>query len=149
VSVAAIEESVEIARSPEEVFAYLSELDKHGEWQDQIQASRFETEGPVRVGTRVTDTRKMGGQEREVTYEVVAFDPPNRVEFKVVDGPVRPHGVLTVEPLDGGARSRVTLALDFEGRGPGRLLLPLVKREAKKQVPHDQAKLKQRLESGA
>ena len=42
---AAVEESVEIARSPEEVFAYLSELDKHGEWQDQIVSSRFETEG--------------------------------------------------------------------------------------------------------
>jgi len=144
-----IEESVEIERSPEEVFAYLSELDKHGEWQDQIVSSKFETEGPVRVGTRVTDTRKMGGQQRDVTYEVVAFDPPHRVEFKVVDGPVRPNGVLTVDPLDGGARSRVTLALDFEGHGAGRLLLPLVKREAKKQVPQDQAKLKQRLESAA
>jgi uncharacterized protein YndB with AHSA1/START domain len=148
VSVAAVEESVEIARSPEEVFAYLSELDRHGEWQEGIVSSKIVTPGPTGLGTRVTDTRKMGGQEREVTYEVVAFDPPHRVEFKVTDGPVRPHGVLRVEPLDGGTRARVTLELDFEGHGAGRMLLPLVKREARKQVPQDQARLKARLEGG-
>jgi uncharacterized protein YndB with AHSA1/START domain len=146
--VAAVEESVEIARRPEEVFAYLSELDRHGEWQEGIVSSKIVTPGATGLGTRVTDTRKMGGQEREVTYEVVAYDPPHRVEFHVTDGPVRPKGVLKVEPLDGGARSRVTLELDFEGHGAGRLLLPLVKREARKQVPQDQARLKARLESG-
>jgi len=33
---AAIEQSVEIARSPEDDLAYLDKLDRHGEWQDGL-----------------------------------------------------------------------------------------------------------------
>jgi hypothetical protein len=35
---------------------------------------------------------------------------------------------VTVEPLDDGARSRVMITVDFEGRGAGRVLAPLVVR---------------------
>jgi hypothetical protein len=82
------------------------------------------------------------------TYEITEFDPPRRTSFKVMDGPIRPVGKVEVEPLDEGARSRVTLELDFEGHGIGRLLLPLVRRDARKHVPLDQAQLKERLEAG-
>ena len=55
----------------------------------------------------------------------------------------------TVEPLDGGARSRVTISLDFEGHGIGKLLVPLVvRRQAQKEMPKNQQNLKERLESG-
>jgi hypothetical protein len=40
---------------------------------------------------------------------------------------------VTVDPLEQGARSRVTIAVDFEGHGIGKLLVPLVvRREAQK-----------------
>jgi hypothetical protein len=32
----------------------------------------------------------------------------------------------TIEEVDGGSRSRLTLALDFEGHGLGMLLVPLL-----------------------
>jgi len=50
-----ITETIEIARPPEEVFAYLDQLDRHGEWQGAIVETRVETEGPTRVGTRAMD----------------------------------------------------------------------------------------------
>ena len=84
------------------------------------------------------------------TYEITGFDPPRRSEFKVLDRMLCPVGSVDVEPLDGGARSRVTLQLDFEGHGLlGKLLLPFARRDARKHVPEDQARLKERLESGA
>src|SRR6516165_527335 len=43
---AAIEHSVEIARSPEDVFAYIDDLERHGEWQPDIVSSTRETDGP-------------------------------------------------------------------------------------------------------
>ena len=52
---ASINNSIEIARSPSDVFAYLDKLDRHGEWQDEIVSAKVDTEGPVRVGTRVTE----------------------------------------------------------------------------------------------
>jgi hypothetical protein len=37
--------------------------------------------------------------------------------------------------------------LDFEGHGLGKLLLPLVRSQARKEVPLDQQRLKERLEA--
>jgi uncharacterized membrane protein len=144
---AAIQHSVEVARSPEDVFAYLDQLDRHGEWQQAIVSTEVETEGPTRAGSRAKDTRKVPGGTRVVTYEVTAHDPPRRSSFRGVDGPVRPVGTVTVEPA-GEGRSRVTLEIDFEGHGIGKLLIPLVRRDARKQIPVDQELLKKRLEVG-
>jgi uncharacterized membrane protein len=142
----AIRESIEISRSPEDVFAYIDDLATHGEWQEQVVSAKVDGGDPTRVGTRSTEVRKMGGREQQTTYEVTEHNPPHMVAFRGVDGSIRVIGRVTVEPLDGGARSRVTLDLDFEGHGMGKLMLPLVRNQAGKQVPKDQARLKQRLE---
>jgi uncharacterized membrane protein len=145
---APITSSIEIARPPEDVFAYIDDLSRHGEWQTAIEQVTVETEGPTRVGSRARDRRRVPGGVREITYEITAHDPPRRASFRGVDGPVRPVGTVSVIPLD-ASRSRVMLELDFEGRGIGKLLLPLVRRDAAKHVPADQQRLKERLEAGA
>jgi Polyketide cyclase / dehydrase and lipid transport. len=43
----AISESIEINRSPDDVFAYLDDVERHGEWQDQIVAVERQSEGPL------------------------------------------------------------------------------------------------------
>ena len=143
-----ITESIEIDRTPEEVFAYLDQLERHGEWQGAIESARVETEGPTRVGSRATEMRRVPGGAREFTYEVTEHDPPRRVSFLGVSGPVRPVGTVTVEPVGDGSRSRVTIQLELKGHGLGVLIAPLAMREARKRVPEDQARLKERLESG-
>jgi GNAT superfamily N-acetyltransferase len=82
--------------------------------------------------------------------EVVALDPPRSWRFHGVGGlPVTGIATGTIEPLDGGARSRVTIALDFQARGIGRLLVLLViRRQARRQLPRNQRALKTRLERG-
>jgi uncharacterized membrane protein len=144
---APIVETVEIAKSPQEVFAYIDDLSRHGEWQEQIESVEVLTEGPTRVGTRAVDTRRVPGGRRRVTYEITEHDPPRRAAFRGLDGPIRPVGTVTVEPLDDGARSRVTLELDLVGHGIGKLIAPLVRLDARKRIPQDQARLKERLES--
>jgi len=144
---AAIVESMEIARSPEDVFAYVDDLSRHGEWQEAIVSTQVETEGPTRVGTRATDIRRVPGGPRPVTYEITEHDPPRRSSFRGVNGPVRPVGTITVEPA--GTGSRLTVELDLQGQGIGKLVAPFARRQARQQVPKDQARLKERLESGA
>jgi len=144
-----IRESIEIDRRPEEVFAYLDQLDRHGEWQGTIISTRVETEGPTRVGSRAVDRRQVPGGPRDIPYEVTEHDPPRKVSFRGVEGPVRPVGTVTVEPLDDGSRSRVSLEFDLQGHGIGKLFAPFARRQAAKQIPQDQVKLKERLESGA
>src|SRR5437763_13709488 len=105
---AAITETVEIARRPEDVFAYLDDLARHSEWQDSLSSVRVETDGPTRVGTRARETRRLGRREMTSTYEITAHDPPRSFAFRALDGPVRPVGRGTVEPVRDD-RSRVTV----------------------------------------
>ena len=146
----AISESIEINRSPEDVFAYLDDVERHGEWQDQIVAVERQSDGPLGVGSRVRETRRVPGGDRSMTYEVTEHNPPRQSSFRVVDGPVRAVGTISIEPVGDGSRSRLTIAIDFKGHGlAGRVLLPVAKGQARKQIPKDQAKLKDVLESGA
>ena len=144
-----IVDSVEIKRSPDEVFAYLDQLDRHGEWQEAIVEVKVETEGPTRVGSRATDKRKVPGGPRDVTYEVTEHEPPRRVAFRGLNGPVRPVGTVVVEPLGDGSSSRVTLELDLQGHGLGKLIAPFARMDARRTIPKDQQRLKERLEAGA
>ena len=145
---APIVESIEIDKPPQEVFAYLDQLDRHGEWQELIVSNKVQTEGPTRVGTRVTQTRRVPGREQTFTYEITEHDPPRRASWQGVDGPIRPVGTLTVEPVGDGSRSRVTVQLDLNGHGLGKLIAPLARRQARTQIPKDQARLKEKLERG-
>ena len=66
-----------------------------------------------------------------------------------VDGPIRAVVDVTVEPRS-DTRAVITIAVDFEGHGVGRLLVPLVvRREAQREMPVNVATLKQRLEASA
>jgi uncharacterized membrane protein len=146
---AAITESVEINRRPEDVFAYIDDLERHGEWQEEIVSVRVEGGGPTKVGTRAIERRKVPGREQTVTYEITEHDPPRTFAFHGTDGPIRPVGKGTVEPLDGGERSRVTIEFDFEAPGiGGKLLRPIALAQARKAIPKGQRRLKERLESG-
>jgi hypothetical protein len=147
---AAIVDSVEIARRPEDVFAYVDQLERHGEWQPNIVSIEVPGGGPTTVGTRAVEVRKVGGRNQKMTYEITEHDPPRSFAFRGVDGPIRPVGRGRVEPLDGGERSRLTLEFDLEGHGLlGKLLRPIALRQARKEIPASQQLLKERLESAA
>ncbi|MGB9112494.1 MAG: SRPBCC family protein [Acidimicrobiales bacterium] len=144
---AKIVHSVEIARSPADVFAYLDQLERHGEWESQIISSTRDTDGPTRVGTRGTDVRKVPGGKQSVSYEITEHDPPRRASFKGTNGPVRPVGTVTVDPV-GPDSSRVTIELDLQGHGLfGKLVALIAQSQSKKLVPQDQQRLKERLEA--
>jgi len=147
--VAPIVHSIEISRSPEDVFAYVTDPSRLAEWQESVVSTRLEGAGPRAVGSRVTVTRRIGRSERTMTSELTELNPPGSWAVRGIDGPIRGNVNGTVEPLDDGARSRVTISLDFEGHGIGKLLVPLVvRRQAQKEMPKNQQNLKERLESG-
>jgi uncharacterized membrane protein len=141
-----ITSSIEIDRPQEDVFAYLAELEKHSEWQADLIGSKLKTDGPIGVGTRVSDTRKVPGGPREMTYEITEHDPPRKSSWRGLDGPVRADGSVIVESVGDGSRSRVTVELNLRGQGIGMLFAPFARMQARKQVPKNQAKLKEILE---
>ena len=146
---AALANSIEIARTPAEVFAYVTDPSRFSEWQDAVVSAHLEDDRPPGPGSRMKLTRRMGGREQTVTSELTEYNPPRSYAFRAIDGPVRLSGKGRVEPLDGGARSRFDFELDFEAKGTGKLLLPLVRKQAHKELIESHRKLKERLESGA
>ncbi len=139
--------STDVDRPAPEVFAYATDPARFHEWQKGVVDGRLEQQpgGPA-VGTRCRTTRRIGGAHRASTSEVTHIDPPTRWGVRGVDGPIRAVVDVTVEPLS-ARRSRLSIAVDFEGHGIGRLLVPLiVRREARKEMPGNVAALKRRLE---
>jgi uncharacterized protein YndB with AHSA1/START domain len=147
--VAPIVTSIDIARPPEEVFSYVTDPARLAEWQEGVVSTRTEESGPPGVGSRVTQTRRVGRGERTMTSEITDISSPTSWAVRGVDGPVRGMVKGTVQPLD-GERSRVTIELDFEGHGIGKLLVPLVvRRQARNEMPTNMRNLKDRLETSA
>jgi uncharacterized protein YndB with AHSA1/START domain len=145
---AAIVSSIEIARPPDEVFAYVTDPARFAEWQAGVVRGRMEGGKSPNVGSKCTTTRRIAGAEREVTSEITKLDPPRCWAVQGTDGPFRAIVNVTVEPLNGSERSRVTIQLDFEGHSIGKVLVPLVvRRQARNEMPANCRKLKERLEA--
>jgi uncharacterized protein YndB with AHSA1/START domain len=147
---APIVESVEIARPPEDVFRYVIDPEHLREWQSSVVDVKKEEAEPVHPGSKVVVTRQIKGRTQPMTVQFSEVEPPRHWAIRGVDSPIRGNVDGTVEPIGEGDRSRVTIKLDFEGHGIGKVLVPLVvRRMAAKEMPQNMQMLKQRLESGA
>ena len=138
--------SIEVDRSAAEVFAYATDPSHFSEWQKGVVAGRMDSVGPLQIGDRCITTRRSGLADRPATSERVRFDPPHQWGVRGVDGPIRAIVDVTVEPRS-DTSAQLTITVDFEGHGIGRLLVPLlVRREARREMPVNVTTLKQRLE---
>ncbi|MFF6949056.1 SRPBCC family protein [Streptomyces iakyrus] len=147
---ARIEEAIDISRRPDEVFSYLTDPKHIAEWEESAVAVRTLSEGPLGVRSRFQVQRRVGILKLPMTMEVMEIDPPRSWHFHGVDGPVRGDLQGRIEPLDNGERSRLTLSVDLEPHGIGKVLVPLVvKPMVRKEIPRDKVLAKELLEAGA
>jgi len=138
--------SDEIHRPAEEVFACVTDPGRFPEWQKGVVSGHMEHAGAPKVGDRCHTTRRIGFSNRPDTSELVTFDPPRHWGVRGLAGPIRAMVDVIVEPLS-EVSARLTIALEFEGHGIGRLLVPLVvERQAKREMPVNLAALKELLE---
>jgi uncharacterized protein YndB with AHSA1/START domain len=141
-----IESDVTIARPPAEVFSYVTDPSRFGDWQSGVVSAHLEGDEPAHVGSRCTMTRRVRGSERSFTSEITKLDPPATWAMHGIDGPVRADVTVTVEPVSEGRESHVTIQVDFHGHGIGKVLLPGVVREARQEGPQNCQNLKRQLE---
>lgn len=124
-----VEESVVIARPPEEVFDYLAKADNLPVWDSSIVQAEQVGAGPVGVGTRWRGASKILGRRFEWTTELTEFDRPRRSSSRSVEGKLQFTVTIRLEPADGGTRFtyRVDAASGLGGVF-GRLADPFVER---------------------
>jgi Polyketide cyclase / dehydrase and lipid transport len=137
-------ESAEVPATVEETFAYITDQNRLGEWNDHVQWAEVVHDGQVEVGSKLRQHRKRGSREFDLFFEVTGHDPPRR---HVVEGSVFGVGTImsfTLRPV--GAGTRVTMTADVRGRGLRRLLVPVVTSEMRKSTVAALATLRARLD---
>jgi carbon monoxide dehydrogenase subunit G len=129
---------VDIDRSPEDVFAYLTDVSNLPSWQSGVHSAR-------REGSQIHESRHMLGRELNTTLEIEEEDPPRVFALRAVNSPV-PFSVRhELEPSGGGTRLTVTGEGDA-GMLPG-FAAGIMARRAEKQFRKDFERLKRLLES--
>ena len=139
--------STVVDRPAAEVFGYATDPTHFHEWQHGLIDGHLDPPGPPQVGAKCLTTRRIGGANRVVTSELTHIDAPRTWGVRGIDGPIRATVDVTVEPLTQSS-SRLTIAVDFDGHGIGKLLVPLiVRRQAQKEMPANVEALKRCVEA--
>ena len=126
--------TIEIARTPEDVFSYLTDVSNLPDWQAGVK-SATQRDG------RIEESRSMFGHELQTTFEIVDEEQPRLFTLRALDGPV-PFSVRhELEPAKRGTRLSVTVEGDVPGFAAG-----LLARRAEKQIRKDFERLKEILE---
>jgi carbon monoxide dehydrogenase subunit G len=135
--------TIEIGRSPEDVFAYLTDVSNLTTWQDGVYRAEIVGGGELCPGARISESRHMLGRELHTTLEVGDFEPPRVFALRALDGPV-PFSVRhELDPVGEGTRLRVTGEADVHIPFAGAIM----ERRARKQFQKDFERLKHILES--
>jgi hypothetical protein len=87
-----------------------------------------------------------GGRRIDADIEITACEPPVRLAFRTISGPLRPTGDYVLEGIDGATRVRFTL--DAELKGVKKAMGPLVRRSIAAELASLE-NLKRVLEAGA
>jgi carbon monoxide dehydrogenase subunit G len=130
--------TVEITRSPEDVFDYLTDVSNLPAWQSGVHSA-------VRDGDRITESRHLLGRELTTNLVIDEEERPRVFAIRAVDSPV-PFSVRhTLEPNGGGTRLTVVGEGDA-GMLPG-FAAGIMARRAEKQFRKDFERLKRLLEA--
>jgi uncharacterized protein YndB with AHSA1/START domain len=110
-------ESVEIARSPEEVFAFVADPQNDARWTPQIEGVRkTSSEESPGLGSTFEVVVGLLGRRFELSGEITEYDAPNRtLSLRTSSGPLRIEAVRTVEAIPGGARFTITAEMRTGG----------------------------------
>lgn len=143
---AKIESEVTIARSVEDVFAYVVDLEANGPtWASDLASVEKTTDGPVAAGTTFKQVQTLMGRRRDTSLRFTAVEPNKRIEAEAELGPIAPTMTLTFEKI--GDRTRVSARGDANPKGPFKLLSPVIGRQGQRMWDARLTGLKNALES--
>ncbi|MEU3840596.1 SRPBCC family protein [Streptomyces sp. NPDC028635] len=135
---------------PDEVWTFVTDPAHLPDWQESAVSAEQLDDGPFGVGSRVRVTRHLGRRDVPMTMQCTEYEPGRSWSVHGIDGTVRGTFRGEVTPVDEGRRTRLTMDLDFEGHGLGKVLIPLVVRpQVRKEFPRNEQLLKQHLEHTA
>ena len=110
--------SLDIARTPADVFAFVADFQKMPEWYEAVRHVTVTTPASTGTGARFRMVRSLPGGPAYNDVEVGAYQRDSEVAFASTSGPTPFRYHYRVEPVAGG--TRLTLDGDISGEGlPG------------------------------
>ena len=135
-----------IQRPRAEVAAFAANPDNAPRWYVNIKSAQWQTEPPLRVGSRVAFVAHFLGKRLAYTYEFVELVPAERPVMRTSEGPFPMETSYTWADEPGGATC-MTLRNRGEPSGFGRLVAPFMARAMRAANRKDLARLKALLEA--
>jgi uncharacterized protein YndB with AHSA1/START domain len=106
--------TVTIQRPIEDVFAFVADGLNGPKWRpgilDIAHASGHGVGQLYRQGVKGP-----GGRRIAADYEITAYEPPRRLAFQAVAGPIRPSGSYDLSEVAGGTLVTFTLGIELSG----------------------------------
>ena len=127
-----VQDSVEIAKPQELVYALVRDLERAPQWQGSLESV------DVHAGTEV---RRVGGRRQESAFLIVEDDPPRRLAITSEGGPAAVRATFDLEPSGDGTLVKFTLEVVL--RGTLRLAGRMVKTAAQREIRSTLQKLKE------
>jgi carbon monoxide dehydrogenase subunit G len=126
-----IEESIEIEKPIEAVYAIIRDLERAPEWQDSLVSV------DVHAGTEV---RSIGGRRHDATFVIQEDDPPRRLVITSESGPAAVRAEFDLQQAGDG--TQLDFTLDIELRGVARFAGGMVRGAAQRSAHEDLERLK-------
>lgn len=96
-----LEQSTEIAATPEKVWSIVSDLSRMGEWSPQCRKVIVRG-GTVRLGAKTINVNKRGLLVWPTTAKVVTFEPNRKIAYRIAEN--RTVWGFEITPTDSGVR---------------------------------------------
>ncbi len=117
------EVTIHLDKPVEQVFAFLMDTTQLTTWQTNLIKIDKITEGPLRMGSRFQEVRRLGRRESEIQGEITAFEPNKRFETRTLTKPQVTVSYF-LEPENGGTRVKHRFVMLTSGFM--RLLEPMI-----------------------
>ena len=137
---------ITIARPRAEVAAYAADPSHAPEWYANIKSVRWQTEPPVRVGSRMDFVAHFLGRRLAYTYEVADLLPGERLVMRTKQGPFPMETTYTwASTPDGG--TYMTLRNRGMPSGFSRVAAPVMAAAVRRETKKNLLQLKRLLEA--
>jgi hypothetical protein len=114
---------LEVTSTPTQTFDHIARgfFEHHSLWDPSVTSMTKSSDGPVGVGTRGLEHRRLGPWSITSQVEVTEFEPVRRFGFRTTSGPMGEGMDVTIEERVGGSSVRMHLRLS-----PNALMLRLL-----------------------
>lgn len=137
-------ESIDIARSPADVFAFLTDPARRSEWDRSVVSETLVSPPPVAVGSRIRTRMRVMGRELEFEWRVRAFDAPTTMAAESDSGTMPTR--MSFDFSQAGDGCRVRASIEAEPTGMLRFVEPMVAEVARSTLAEGLARAKAILE---